>query len=241
MTKPKRIDLTPEELDALLERVESDNLQDSDYELIKGMAETIAYLSHVADQKGVQVARLLRALFGSSTEKRSAVLGESKEQQDPPAPSNPASAPDGEEKKRSGHGRRGAEEYTGAETVDVEHAELKPGDDCPKCEDGTLYKQSPGVVVRVKSSAPFEATVYKLQKLRCGLCGAIFTAGAPAGVGSQKYDESVSSLIAPAEVRHRHAVLPLGETPGESWRAASELDAVGPFGGRKEESRARLR
>ena len=96
MTKPKRIDLTPEELDALLERVESENLQPGDFELIKGMAETIAYLSHVADQKGVQVARLLRTLFGSSTEKRSAVLGEPEGEDDPQAPPDPSSASEGD-------------------------------------------------------------------------------------------------------------------------------------------------
>ena len=199
MTKPKRIDLTPEELDALLERVESENLQPGDFELIKGMAETIAYLSHVADQKGVQVARLLRTLFGSSTEKRSAVLGEPEGEDDPQAPPDPSSASEGDNtnNKRTGNGRRGANEYTGAKTIEVEHAELKPGDDCPKCDGGTLYEQSaPGTVVRVKASPPFEACIHRLQKLRCGLCGMIFTANPPADVGPQKYDESVGSLLA---------------------------------------------
>ena len=199
MTKPKRIDLTQEELDAMLERVESGNLQPGDYELIKGMAETIAYLSYVADQKGVQVARLLRTLFGSKSEKRETILDEAEKQGDPQKNSDSSGGSEGgnTEKKRKGHGRRGASDYTGAKTVEVKHAEFKPGDDCPKCDGGTLYEQSsPGAIVRVKAAPPIDATVYKLEKLRCGLCGVIFTAEPPADVGPKKYDEGVGSLIA---------------------------------------------
>jgi len=45
MSPPKRIDLTPEQLDALLKRVETGTLQDGDYEIIKGMADTLSFLS----------------------------------------------------------------------------------------------------------------------------------------------------------------------------------------------------
>jgi len=45
MNTPKRIDLTPEQLDALLKRVQAGTLQDDDYETIKGMAETLSFLS----------------------------------------------------------------------------------------------------------------------------------------------------------------------------------------------------
>jgi len=78
LTKPERIELSQEELDALLERVESEPLRPGDYEVIKAMAETIAYLSHVADQKGVEVARLLRTLFGSKRETRNDSPGKRK-------------------------------------------------------------------------------------------------------------------------------------------------------------------
>ena len=61
--KPKRIELTEQELDALLERVENECLEPGDYEVIKAMAETITFLSHAVDTKGFQLKRLLRALF----------------------------------------------------------------------------------------------------------------------------------------------------------------------------------
>jgi hypothetical protein len=38
MNMPKRIDITPEELDALLQRVKAGRLEDNDYEIIKAMA-----------------------------------------------------------------------------------------------------------------------------------------------------------------------------------------------------------
>ena len=44
--------------------------------------------------------------------------------------------------------------------------------------------------------APVAAKVYQLQKLRCHLCGKVFTAQAPGGVGTAKYDATAGSMIA---------------------------------------------
>jgi transposase len=52
------------------------------------------------------------------------------------------------------------------------------------------------VLVRIKGQAPIAATVYELEKLRCHLCGKVFTAEAPEGVGEKKYDETSASMIA---------------------------------------------
>ena len=58
---------------------------------------------------------------------------------------------------------------------------LKPGDGCPDCQRGTAYALStPGVLLRFMGQAPIQATVYELQKLRCHLCGQVFTAEPPA-------------------------------------------------------------
>ena len=70
-----------------------------------------------------------------------------------------------------------------------------PGDVCPDCGQGTLYEKSPGVLVRFVGQAPLQATVYRMQKLRCHLCGKLFTAPIPAGVGDEKYDHTVASMI----------------------------------------------
>ena len=44
--------------------------------------------------------------------------------------------------------------------------------------------------------APIAATVYELERLRCNLCGEVFEAEAPEGVGEKKYDESAAAMIA---------------------------------------------
>ena len=36
----------------------------------------------------------------------------------------------------------------------------------------------PGILVRITGQAPLQAKVYELQKLRCNLCGKVFTAEA---------------------------------------------------------------
>lgn len=51
------------------------------------------------------------------------------------------------------------------------------------------------MLVRVTGGRPLAAQVYELERLRCGLCGAVFTAEPPAGVG-----DLFMSLIHTAEL-----------------------------------------
>ncbi len=51
-------------------------------------------------------------------------------------------------------------------------------------------QQEPRQLVRIVGQAPLTATVYELQRLRCNLCGEVYSADAPEGVGEDKYDES---------------------------------------------------
>ena len=100
------------------------------------------------------------------------------------------------EAPRKGHGRNGADAYAGAEKVVVPHESLQPGDPCPKCDKGTVYETGrPGVLVRLVGQAPIQAKLYELQKLRCNLCGVVFTAQPPEGVGTEKYDATAGSMI----------------------------------------------
>ena len=59
---------------------------------------------------------------------------------------------------------------------------LAAGDACPACGDGTVYEKA-GRACSCGSTGqpPLGATIYELQKLRCHLCGEVFTADAPAG------------------------------------------------------------
>ena len=186
MNTPKRIDLTPEQLDALLKRVEAGTLQDGDYEIIKGMAETLSFLSQALDNKNTSIKRLLKLIFGDSTEKTAKVLQRNK-----------AGGKKKKKKKRKGHGKNGAAAYHGAEKIKVAHESLKPKDPCPDCHKGKLYElPDPGIIVRVTGNAPCSAKVYELQKLRCNLCQKIFTATAPDNIGDEKYDAASGAMIA---------------------------------------------
>lgn len=96
-----------------------------------------------------------------------------------------------------GHGRNGAETYRNPRRVRVSHESLKHGDRCPGCLKGKVYEQQePRRLVRIVGQAPLAATVYELQRLRCNLCGEVYSADAPEGVGEDKYDESAAAMIA---------------------------------------------
>jgi hypothetical protein len=192
MTKPKRIDLSQEELDALIQRLEAGTLSDKDREIIKAMAETISILSQAVDEKSSSIRRLLKMIFGSSTEKTEKVVNNhSKEKVTPEKSGNP------DKVKPKGHGRNGAETYEGADKVVIGHDTLKVKDKCPVCLKGKVYEiKTPKTVVRITGQSPLKATVFEMQRLRCNLCGEIFTANAPAGIGEEKYDAESGAMIA---------------------------------------------
>jgi hypothetical protein len=120
--------------------------------------------------------------------------------------------------------------------VDVPHQELKHGDRCPECEKGNVYGQKePKVLVRIVGQAPLAATVYSLERLRCGACGQVFTAEEPEGVGPEKYDETASAMIAQLkygsgtpfyrlEQLERHLGIPLPATT--QWEIVEEAAEV---------------
>src|SRR2546427_10482921 len=192
-----RINIPMEELEKVLERARKEPLDQEGYAKLKASLETLGYLVQLVENKDTTIHRLRQILFGSSTEKTSRVLPAEDIARQAGNPSvNPQAPPEkalGEKSK--GHGRNGAEAYSGAEKVQVAHELLKPGDRRPRCQKGKVYHQSqPGLLV--VGQAALKATVYELEKLRCNLCTDVFTAKAPEGVGAEKYDETSASMIA---------------------------------------------
>jgi transposase len=195
----KKIELDLDKLDELLKRAESGSLEKNDVELIRGMAECIALLSQAVDDKASSVKKLLRMVFGAKTEKKENVLNGLDKKSTSKDDDQESAVVEGGRKQRPGrnNGKNGADTYTGADLVEIEHPELGTGDFCPECTEGKLYRNSEsGVEIRVTGSAPLRATVYKLEKLRCDLCGKIFTAPLPEGVGNKKYDTAAVAMIA---------------------------------------------
>lgn len=214
MKAPKRIDLKPEEMEALLQRVSNRTLREEDYEILYGMGETIRFLSHAVQEKKYSIRRLLRLLFGRKTESLQNVLKpDSKDEaskgksDDDNERGDKGNRPGGggisgnkneeEDKGKKGHGRNGACQYTGAVKISVCNTSLKPGDPCLLCPKGKVYEmKEPGVVVRVAGSPPLQATVYERQRLRCNLCGKVFTAELDVERGEGKYDKTAGAMIA---------------------------------------------
>ena len=51
------------------------------------------------------------------------------------------------------------------------------------------------MVIRLEGAAPVHGKRHEFQRLRCNLCGAVFTAQAPEDIGPDKYDVTVASTI----------------------------------------------
>ena len=189
-----------EDLEDIFERARS-RMRKDDHDKLKASVETLGYLTHELEAKRVAVGRLKKLLFGSKSEKTDEVFGDSGEEETPEGSAGDvrdADTSSEEKKKRKGHGRNGAQEYEGAERIEVPHPSLNPGDPCPRSNcRGRVYRQKkPGLVLRIRGQAPVKAEVYEFEKLRCNLCGTVFTAEAPEGVGDEKYEATSASMFA---------------------------------------------
>ncbi len=188
--KPEQIALDADELRAIIERTKTSALAPEDHEKLQATVETFIWVTAELEKKTATLKRLRQTLSINTkkTEKTSDVLQGAKA----PSPEKPEK----KKKKPKGHGRNGADAYEGAQRIDCSHESLKPGDSCPECDAGKVYAmRTPVKLVRVRGQAPIEATVYELERLRCNLCGEIFRAQAPAGLGKKKYDPTSASMI----------------------------------------------
>ncbi len=183
-SKLRRRELKLEELTPLLERAKA-ALRPDDYETVEAAFETLRFVTQELEAKRTSISRLRKLLFGASSEKTSQVLGKTT-----------GDKPKKPDAKRPGHGRNSAAAYTGADKVKVPHPALNRGDSCPSCVKGRVYRLSePGRLVRIVGMAPLAATVYERDRLRCNLCGDVFTAPAPKGVGDKKYDATAAAMV----------------------------------------------
>lgn len=212
--EPRVVELNIDDLQTLNVHAEADHFERGDGEFVKLLIAAYRKLVELLKNDEITLARLRKILFGASTEKTKDILPSENANSDVEPPSDEqgeegcahstdsVDSPDSTDEKPpkpapKGHGRNGAKDYPGAKNVSVSHVTLQAGDDCPECEKGTVYETRPGVLIRIVGQAPLQATVYEIQKLRCNLCGKLFTAKAPDDVASQnKYDATAGSMIA---------------------------------------------
>jgi transposase len=198
------LELSIAELTGIIERALTAPLDTEGYTKLKAVIETLGFLKAEWQAKKTSIHRLLNLLFGARTEKSRTVLGEmaatpasaSSAERTPEAESATETALSTAKPKAPGHGRNGAAAYTGAQRIAVAHTQLHAGDECPSCT-GKLYPlEEPARLVRITGMAPLTARVYECERLRCNLCGEVYTAPAPAEVGDEKYDERATAMVA---------------------------------------------
>jgi len=184
----KILHVTPQEAHQLFERIKP-RIDPADYDLIVGVFNSVPEVLEHLSNKDITVKKLLRMLFGASTEKTNQVL-----------PQNPKDAPQEqppkEKKKRPGHGRNAAKDYPAAAVVAMPHPQLHDGEPCPACKDGQVrLLKDTAKTLHIFAQPIFQATRYDLQQLRCNRCRQVFTAPPPPQAQDSKYAPNVGCQL----------------------------------------------
>jgi transposase len=215
--RPITIDIDFDALAPLLERARA-LLAPNDVALMAATHEALLQTWRLLIERGTTIARM-RRLFGFiNNEKTASVIGGSSStagesdgnEDDDTTEAGSSGADVGEhavgsaadddgdrERRAKGHGRIPASAYPNAQVIGVPHEKLHAGEACPDCSCGKLHPLSePARIIRIVGQAPLAAVCHDCERLRCGGCGKVFTARAPAEAQGPKYSESAAAVIA---------------------------------------------
>lgn len=206
MKQPEDVQLSREDGEALLARLEANTLTAEDRRVLGKVLTSYFWLLFALREAKLSLKRLKALVFGEKPKppKPPAAGGTSSggsadgnETQASSSQGEQSSASPLSPKKPSpGHGRHGAEVYRAAQTVECRQEEVAVGERCPACGRGSLYRLPPGVAMRLDGNALLSAVRYEVEKLRCSACGQIFTASVPAAAGSEKYTMRARAVLA---------------------------------------------
>ena len=136
----RRIDVNVAELDRIIDTAMQGPLNEAEGRTLRAAVHAMAE----------------RLVGRRNTEKTSAVL----EPKAPPAAVD--TPPEPEKPSRPGHGRNGADAFTGADKTAIAHSTLHAGDACPGCGGGKVYCQKePATLIRIIGQVPLKATVLR--------------------------------------------------------------------------------
>jgi len=194
---PETVQLNEEQFGALRERLEKNQLTAEDRRLIVQIFQAMRWLTQQLELGRLSMHRLKRLIFGEKTESRENIFKGTEKGPNKSGSKCWTESSDENKPKKPGHGRRGADEYTGAEKIFCPHPNLKAGSPCPDCGKGYLHAAvEKGIFIRFVGNPPISATIYETEKLRCGLCGKVFEAPLPSDVKAERWDESAKSVCA---------------------------------------------
>lgn len=208
MKQPEDVQLSREDGEALLERLERNRLSADDRRVLGKVLTYYFWLLFALREAKLSLTRLKALVFGEKPKgpkppaSDGGASGGSGGGDEPSAglsqrvESSPLSSTLAQKPQLPGHGRHGADVYRAAQTVECRHAELAVGERCPACGRGTLYRLPPGVEMRLDGHALLSAVRYELEKLRCSACGQIFTASVPTTAGTEKYTARARAVLA---------------------------------------------
>ena len=201
---PQVIEMNGDELKGLNARAMVEAWQRGDGKIVSLLIASHDELLNLLKNSDISLARLRKILFGASTEKTKDVLTEEAESDSDIQANKEDEATDSTEATEDkppirprGHGRNGVNDYPGANKVPISHETLEAGDHCPECGDGKVYDTGrPGVLIRIVGQARLHPDRFYEPRSTGIVYGKLFTAQAPDGVGSRKYDATTGSMIA---------------------------------------------
>jgi transposase len=208
MKRPEEVTLSREEGEALIERLEHNELSAEDRRVLVKILTFYFWLLFALREAKLSLKRLKALVFGEKPKKpkppsAGGTAGgggtggsEAPTRTAPGGPPPASPAPTESKPPPPGHGRQGAEVYQAAQVVECCHEELAVGERCPACGRGRLYRLPPGVEMRLDGHALLSAVRYELEKLRCSACGQIFTAPVPTAAGTEKYTARARAVLA---------------------------------------------
>ena len=205
MKQPEDVQLSREEGEALIERLERNTLSAADRQLLVKVLTFYFWLLFARREAKLSLKRIKALVFGekptppSLDGPPSSGSGGGSELPTSTAQGVQSAGPAASPAKKPpppGHGWHGADVYRAAQTVECRHEDLAVGERCPACGRGTLYRLPPSVEMRLDGNALLSAVRYDLEKLRCSACGQIFTASGPAAAGSEKYTGRARAVLA---------------------------------------------
>jgi transposase len=202
MKKPGRLDFTPEQIEALLDRIANKCLEEGDYPLLADLIRAIVWMNLSLQEKELTIHRL-RSIFGIKTETAKKLLevaqGTTPESndvdKDSPPDGDKDSPPAKRKKDKKGHGHQPASAFTEAKMISVAHQILKKGGLCPSCRQGKLFSLKPGSVIRIVGQPWLNVEIYRPERLRCATCGRTFTAALPAEIAVGSRADSTAKAI----------------------------------------------
>ena len=147
-----RVDVSIEELEALLAQARQEPLRDDGYQRLLAAIRTLSCVTDFLEKKETTLRELRDLLCPATTEKTDQVLKQAGLDTGENKPDSPSKKT---KRAAAGHGRNPATAYSGGKKIKVPHASLKPGDACPDGCGGKVYPQrEPAVLVRIKGQPP---------------------------------------------------------------------------------------